>query len=135
MRPREPHVVERAVLTSVVLERDPRDPRRHLGQVDVLDLDSGERRTTSFSWATTWTVLERLKELRDLVLPTEPGRPPPTVRVHLEVEPDRSPTFVRAERVEPEPDDLDAAVRRRYARREYVEAAAAWAVVDPDGEE
>lgn len=99
---REPFVVDRAVLSRVAFERDPRDPRRYLGRVGVLDLDSGERFESSFAWATTWTVLRTLKELSDLALPRVPGRePPPTVRVHLEVGPDRSLTFVRAERVEP----------------------------------
>ena len=100
MRPSDPTwTVERAVLTRAVWGRDPRDPNGILGQLGFLDLDSGERRTVAFAYR--WgdpDALERLAELKALVYPEAPGRPPPEATLEVAVELDRSLRLVRFER-------------------------------------
>ena len=98
MRPREvTYTFERAVLSHVVAETDPRNPHAVIGQLQLLDLD-GEmgptRHTVSLCYPRREAGLADLAALQSAVYPRADaeGRPtpPPTLRVTVGVELDRS---------------------------------------------
>ena len=102
MRPREPTwTFERAVLASLVWETDHRDPNAILGQLQLLDLDSGDRSTVSFVYPRAdAATFERLAELKRCAYPEAKGRPPPELVVEVAIEFDRSLRLVRFRRRE-----------------------------------
>ncbi len=102
MVPRDPtYTIERGVLISVGFAASSTDPNALIGQILLLDLDSGNRQTVSITYLRSDPeTYEKIEALRSFVYPKAPGSPSPEIRVEVAVEFDRSLRLVRFERRE-----------------------------------